>query len=130
MENINGKNRASFRWMLSCAVIGLLAASVSPCFAQENRQNASQEMQRLQEMQRVLAAPLAPEAQWRGLVCDSLVLKVCVDIYRRRMEQMPERTLYEEPCHSAVRWYESGLAGDHGRTSLPCTYRFTLSPRP
>ncbi len=52
MENINGKNRASFRWMPSCAIVGLLAASVSPCFAQEN-QSASQEMQRLKEMERV-----------------------------------------------------------------------------
>src|SRR5258706_3483021 len=64
MENINGKNRASFRWMPSCAIVGLLAASVSPCFAQEN-QSASQEMQRLKEMERVLAARPALEAQWR-----------------------------------------------------------------
>ena len=51
MENINGKSRASFRWMLSCAPMGL-AASVSLCFAQENR-SVSQEMQR-QEMEQIL----------------------------------------------------------------------------
>jgi hypothetical protein len=45
MENINGKSRASFRWMLSCATIGLVV-SISPCFAQGNR-DASQELQNL-----------------------------------------------------------------------------------
>ena len=72
MENINGKSRASFRWMLSCATIGLVV-SISPCFAQGDR-DASQELQRVQEMQRLLGP------------CDSLDPKVCLDIYRRGME--------------------------------------------
>jgi hypothetical protein len=41
MENINGKSRAGFLWVPSCATIGL-AVSTSLCFAQENR-DASQE---------------------------------------------------------------------------------------
>jgi hypothetical protein len=73
MENINGKIRASFRWTLSCATMGL-AASVSLCFAQGDR-NAPWELQRVQ--------PFA---------CDSLDPKVCFDIYQRRMEQLPEPT--------------------------------------
>jgi hypothetical protein len=93
MENINGKSRTSFRTLL-CATIGL-AVSVSPCFAQEN-QSASQEMQRLP-----FAAPPALEAQRRGFLCDSLVPEVCLDIYRRRMEQTPERILNEEPWDAA-----------------------------
>jgi hypothetical protein len=48
MENITGKSRASFRWTFSCAMMGL-AVSVSLCFAQ-----TSQEMQRVQEMQRLV----------------------------------------------------------------------------
>jgi hypothetical protein len=48
MANINGKSRASFRWMLSCATIGI-AVTVSPCFAQGDR-DAPQEPQRLQEV--------------------------------------------------------------------------------
>jgi hypothetical protein len=64
MENISGKSRASFRWMLSCVTIGI-AVIVSPCFAQGDR-NAPQELQRVQ--------PFA---------CDSLDPKVCFDIYRR-----------------------------------------------
>jgi hypothetical protein len=77
MENIGG-----FRRMLSCATIGL-AVSVSPCFADGNW-DASRELQRVQEMQRLLGP------------CDSLDPKVCFDIYRRRMEQRPEGILYNE----------------------------------
>jgi hypothetical protein len=77
MENISGKSRASFPWMLSCASIGLVV-SISSCFAQGDR-DASQELQRVQEMQRLLGP------------CDSLDPKVCLDIYQRRIEQLPER---------------------------------------
>jgi hypothetical protein len=77
MENISGKSRARFPWTFSCATIGLVA-SISPCFAQGGR-NAPQELQRLQEAQRLLGP------------CDSLDPKVCFDIYQRRMEQLPER---------------------------------------
>jgi hypothetical protein len=73
MANVNGGSQASFRWMLSCATMGL-AASVSLCFAQGDRDTAT-ELQRVQ--------PFA---------CDSLDPKVCLDIYQRRMEQLPERT--------------------------------------
>ena len=82
MGNINGKSRASFGWVLSGLAMGL-AASVSLCFAQDNR--SAQEMQRLWEMQRIRDAPQQP------FTCDSLDPKVCFDIYRRRMEQPPER---------------------------------------
>jgi hypothetical protein len=85
MENINGKSRASFRWMLSFATIGLVA-SISPCFAQGNR-DASQEMQRL---------GTAPPEMMTPFKCDSLDPKVCFEIYRRRVEQRPEGTLYNE----------------------------------
>jgi hypothetical protein len=81
MENINGKSRASFGWVLSGLAMGL-AASVSLCFAQDNR--SAQEMQRLWEMQRIRDTPQQPFA------CDSLDAKVCFDIYRRRLEQPPE----------------------------------------
>ena len=86
MENINGKGRASFRWTLPCAMTGL-AVSVPLCFAQGN-QGAPQELQRMQEMQREVTAP--PEIV-TPFSCDSLDPKVCLDIYRRRMEQPPER---------------------------------------
>jgi hypothetical protein len=82
MENINGKSQAGFRWMLLCATV-CLPVTVSPCFAQDNR--SAQEMQRLWEMQRIGDAPQRP------FTCDSLDPKVCFDIYRRRMEQTPER---------------------------------------
>jgi hypothetical protein len=82
MENINGKSRASFRWTPSCATIGLVVG-ILPCFADGNR-DASQELRRVQEMQRLLGP------------CDSLDPKVCFDIYRRRMEQSPEGILYNE----------------------------------
>jgi hypothetical protein len=58
-----------------------LAVSVSLCFAQ-----TSQELQRVQEMQRLVTAP--PEIA-TPFSCDSLDPKVCFDIYRRRMEQPP-----------------------------------------
>jgi acyl-CoA thioesterase-1 len=71
MENSNGKSRASFPWTFSCVTMGL-AVSVSLCFAQGNG-DASQELQRVQAMQRLLGP------------CDSLDPKVCFDIYQRRM---------------------------------------------
>jgi hypothetical protein len=71
MENINGKSRASFRWILSRATIGLVV-SISPCFAQGNR-DASQETQRL--------GTALPEIT--PFKCDSLDPKVCFDIYWR-----------------------------------------------
>lgn len=77
MENISGKGRANFRWTFSCATMGL-AVSVSLGFAQGDR-NAPQELQRLQNAQRLLGP------------CDSLDPKVCLDIYQRRVEQLPER---------------------------------------
>jgi hypothetical protein len=67
MENISGKSRTSFRWTLPCATIGI-AVIVSPCFAQGDRDTAT-ELQRVQ--------PFA---------CDSLDPKVCFDIYQRRLE--------------------------------------------
>jgi hypothetical protein len=88
MENIRGKSRASFRWMLSCVTIGV-AVIVSPCFAQGDR-NAPQELQRLQEAQRLLGP------------CDSLDPKVCLDIYQHRMEQPPEGKPDLEPAASLV----------------------------
>jgi hypothetical protein len=66
MQNTNRISRAG---LLSCATIGI-AVIVSPCFAQGDR-DASQEPQRLQEVQRLLGP------------CDSLDPKVCFDIYRR-----------------------------------------------
>jgi hypothetical protein len=86
MENINEKSRASFRRMLSCATIGLVV-SISPCFAQGNR-DASQELQRL--------GASAPPEITTPFNCDSLDPKVCFDIYQRRVEQRPARTLYNE----------------------------------
>ena len=73
---ISGKSRAGFPWTLSCATMGL-AVSVSLCFAQGDR-DAPQETQRLQEAQRLLGP------------CDSLDPKICLDIYQRRMQQLPE----------------------------------------
>jgi hypothetical protein len=85
MENISGKSRASFRWMLSCATIGLVV-SITPCFAQGNR-DASPELQR---------PGAAPPEITTPFKCDSLDPKVCLDIYQRRLEQRPEGTLYNE----------------------------------
>ena len=82
MENINGKSRAGLWWTFSCATMGL-AVSVSLCYAQ-----TSQEMQRVQEMQRLVTAPAETATPF---LCDSLDPKVCLDIYRRRMEQPSER---------------------------------------
>jgi hypothetical protein len=70
MENISGKSRASFRWMLSCATVGI-AVLVSPCFAADLR--AAQGMQTL---------GTAP-AEIMPFRCDSLDPKVCFDIYGR-----------------------------------------------
>jgi hypothetical protein len=137
MENINGKGRASFRRMLSCFILGL-AVSASPCFAQEN-QSASQETQRLQEMQDLQkmlrrqeaeARERAREAQ-RPFACDSLVPQVCLDIYRRRMEQTPEHLSVEEPRDgSGVRLYGSERADARWRASPPRLYISPFSPRP
>jgi hypothetical protein len=91
MEYINGP--PSFRLMLSCATMGLVI-SMSPCFAWEN-QSASQEMKRVQDMQRLLADP-APAEVRKFPLCDSLELNVCLDIYRRHVEQTPRRALYSE----------------------------------
>jgi hypothetical protein len=88
MENISGKSRASFPWAFSCATM-VLAVSVSLSFAQEDR-DASRELQRVQEMQRLLGP------------CDSLDPKVCLDIYQRRIEQLPERKPDLEPAASLV----------------------------
>jgi hypothetical protein len=60
------KNRASFPWTFSCVTMGLVV-SISPCFAQGDRE-ASQEPRRLQEEQSLLGP------------CDSLDPKVCFDI--------------------------------------------------
>ena len=81
MENINGKSRASFPWTFSCVTMGL-AASVSLCFAQGDR-DASRELQRVQEVQRLLGP------------CDSLDPKVCFDIYQRGMGQLTGRTPFK-----------------------------------
>jgi hypothetical protein len=70
MENISGKSRASFRWMLSIVTIRI-AVIVSPCFAADL--GASQGMQRL---------GTAP-AEIMPFRCDSLDPKVCFDIYWR-----------------------------------------------
>jgi hypothetical protein len=58
IQQFNRKTRA--RRMLSCVAIG--PVSVSFCFTHEN-QKASHGMQRLQEMQRLLATPPKPEAR-------------------------------------------------------------------
>jgi hypothetical protein len=71
MENINGKLRP--RWMLLFATMGL-AVSVSPCFAQGNREG------------QLVTAPSEAVAPF---ACDSLDPKVCLDIYQRRMERIP-----------------------------------------
>jgi GDSL-like Lipase/Acylhydrolase family len=83
MENIDGKSRASFPWTFSCVTMGL-AVSVSLCFAQ-----TLQELQRVQEMQRLITAP--PEIA-TPFLCDGLDPKVCLDIYQRRMEELQEAT--------------------------------------
>ena len=74
----NTKKRRFHRPILRFATETSLAVSVSFCFAQVDR-DASKELQRLQEAQRLLGP------------CDSLDPKVCLDIYQRRMEQLPER---------------------------------------
>jgi hypothetical protein len=118
MENINGKSRASFRWTFSCATMGL-AVSVSLCFAQ-----TSQEMQRVQEIQRLVTAPpeTAPPETATPFLCDSLDPKVCLDIYRRRLEQTPERI----PDNKAWPGGEFGQAtAPFGKAPLPS---FKLPP--
>jgi hypothetical protein len=79
MENISGRSRAGFRWMLSFATIGLVV-SISPCFAQGD---ASQKLQPSPE----ITTPFK---------CDSLDPKVCFEVYQRRLEQRPEGTRYNE----------------------------------
>jgi hypothetical protein len=46
---VNIDDRTGYRRMLPCAMMGL-TVSVPPCFAQGNRQDASQELRHLQEM--------------------------------------------------------------------------------
>jgi hypothetical protein len=86
MENISGKGRTSFRWMLPCATMGL-AVSVSLCFAQGDRDTSK-------ELQRLGTAP--PEIT--PFKCDSLDPKVCLDIYQRKLEK------------SALLWGEAHFA--------------------
>jgi hypothetical protein len=69
MENINGKGRASFRWMFSCATIGLVV-SISPVLRAADLGAG---------MQRLGTAPL----EITPFKCDSLDSKVCFDIYWR-----------------------------------------------
>jgi hypothetical protein len=47
MEKITGKARARFRWILSCAIIGL---SVSPCYAQGTPQEREQLLRRQEQL--------------------------------------------------------------------------------
>jgi hypothetical protein len=70
MANTNGKGRS--RWLLCTAMC--LPVSVSPCFAQGNR-----------EAQLITPPPQAATP----FPCDSLDPKVCFDIYRHRMEPAP-----------------------------------------
>jgi hypothetical protein len=83
------KSRASFRWTLSCAMIGLVV-SISPCFAADL--GASQGMQRLG------TAP--PEIM--PFRCDSLDPQVCFDIYLR---------LHNEPAGGLPFSNEGWLSG-------------------
>jgi hypothetical protein len=76
MENISGRSRASFRWMLSCVTIGI-AVIVSPCFAADL--GASQGMQR----------PGITPPEIMPFRCDSLDPKVCFDIYARILNSTP-----------------------------------------
>ena len=86
MANINGGSQASFRWVLSCATMGL-AASVSLCFAQGNR-----------EVQLITSAPEITTP----FKCDSLDPKICFDIYQRRMEQIPAPILSDDQGDNGV----------------------------
>jgi hypothetical protein len=88
MRNIN---RISRTRLLSCATVGLVV-SISPCFAQGNR-DASQELQRL---------GAAPPEITTPFKCDSLDPSVCFDIYRRRIEQRSRGILYNDPLGKAL----------------------------
>jgi len=114
MEKISGTGRASFRWTLSCAVIGL-AVSVSPCYAQESPQEKEQLLNR-QEQLRVLEKRRAQQTlgKMQGLrfgapsrhalppaavACDSLVAVDCFRALKRRMEkQRVEQPLRQTPA--------------------------------
>jgi len=123
MKKISGKGRASFRWIFSCAIIGL-AVSVLPCYAQESRsvsqeneqlQRVQEQLQRMLEMEKRRAEEVeaARQAQrkMQGLpvgvsplpappapvLCDSLLPKGCFELLRDRMKQTQEHILHEEP---------------------------------
>jgi hypothetical protein len=97
MENISGKSRASFRWMLSCLTIGI-AVIVSPCFAADL--GASQGMQGL--------GTSPPEIT--PFKCDSLDPQVCFDIYWRLHNEPAPRSLdlwlrfFPQPPGFAPNW--------------------------
>jgi len=116
MENINANGQASFRWMPSCTIMGLVV-SVSSCFAQEN-QGAAQGMKRVEaEMKRLeqtrrqqemrmteerAQADLRKKAQGLpfgiparrkptpGGACDSLFPEDCFRALQRRMQLTPD----------------------------------------
>jgi hypothetical protein len=108
MENINGESRASFRWMLLCATIGI-AVIVSPCFARGDRD--ATELQRVQ--------PFA---------CDSLDRKICLDIYRRRIEQLPERTPDNKASPGGKLGQVTDAFGNPLGKVLPIPFRGTVPP--
>jgi hypothetical protein len=86
MENISGKSRASFRWMLSCATIGLLVSIPTMLRAADLG---------TQGMQLGTAPP-----EIMPFRCDSLDPKVCFDIYGRILNSTP--------------WLFYGTVGGHG----------------
>jgi hypothetical protein len=104
--------------MFSCAPMGV-ALSVSLCFAQGNRDDAGQELQRLQDITRLVTAP--PETA-KPLVCDSLAPEVCFDIYQRRMERAQERMVLPSAADSRCQLNNS--FGD-----LPCRAAARLGQR-
>jgi hypothetical protein len=75
MANSNGKSRANFRWVLSCATIGTLVSISTALRAADLG---------AQEMQRLGTAP--PEVT--PFTCDSLDPRVCFDICQRRTERI------------------------------------------
>jgi hypothetical protein len=104
MENINGKSRASFRWMLLCATIGLLVSIPTMLRAADLG---------TQGMQRLGTAP----SEIMPFRCDSLDPKVCFDIYGRILKSTP--------------WLFYGTVGGDGLPSLPvCTPAFCWDPGP
>src|SRR5262249_46167513 len=101
------ESRASFALMLSCAIIG--AASVLPCFAQENQSlRTSEEMKRqeeiirrraleeakrraLKEMKRLQETMSATEVSGHRILprCDLSFDPGCSDFYRQHCKQIP-----------------------------------------